>query len=406
MSVIEIAAPAPMPLLHLSTEPVLIREITLRNLLSFGPDAEPVPLRALNVIIGANGSGKSNFIDAISLLQAAPRDLSAPISNGGSITEWIYKGTDGIASIEALINGPKVNQSLRHLIAFKEAAQRFRLIDERIEDPEINSGRNDVHFYYHFQNGHPVASVNGNKRQLQLEDAELDASILAQRKDPELYPEITYLGQQYNKINIYKDWTFGRRSGASKSQPSDLPNANLSEDFNNLALVLNRFRLQPPVRSRMLEAMADFMDGVTGYEVSTQGGTVQLFLEEGKFMIPATRLSDGTMRYLCLLAVLLHPSPPPLVCIDEPELGLHPDVIPGLVELMIEASSRMQLVVTTQSADLVDALSTTPESVLVTSKDDGQTSLNRLDEDGLQEWLKHYRLGQVWMKGALGGTRW
>ncbi|MDQ2730332.1 MAG: AAA family ATPase [Armatimonadota bacterium] len=406
MSVIEATAPFPTPVPHPRTEPVLIREITLRNLLSFGPDSQPVPLQALNVIIGANGSGKSNFIDGISLLQAAPTGLSAPISSGGSITEWIYKGTNGVASIEALVHYPKATQPLRHLIAFKEEAQRFRLIDERIEEFENYPSRSNELFYYRFQNGQPAASVNGRERQLKLEDAEMDASILAQRRDPELYPEITYLGQQYNNIKIYKDWTFGRRSGPSRSQPADLPNANLAEDFSNLALVLNRFKLQPPVRSRLLEAMADFMDGVTGYEVFTQGGTVQLFLEDGKFMIPATRLSDGTMRYLCLLAILLQPSPPPLVCIDEPELGLHPDVLPGLVDLMVEASSRMQLVVTTQSEMIVDALSEYPDAVLTCGKEDGSTVIRRLEQERLKPWLEKYRLGELWMSGEIGAKRW
>src|SRR5262249_23126007 len=147
-------------------------------------------------------------------------------------------------------------------------------------------------------------------------------------------------------------------------------------------------RLNGEVRRQILERIADFMRGVTGYEVLIQGGTVQLFLEEGPFAIPATRLSDGTLRFLCLLVILLHPSPPPLVCLEEPELGLHPDILPGLTDLLIDASARMQLVITTHSDIMIDALSHTPESVLVCEKEDGQTRIERLDADALAHWLE------------------
>ena len=103
--------------------------------------------------------------------------------------------------------------------------------------------------------------------------------------------------------------------------------------------------------------MGKLFDGIVDVSCPVTGGTVALFLEEeGGRSIPATRLSDGTLRYLSLLAVLLHPDPPPLICIEEPELGLHPDLLPTLSDLMCEASKRCQVIVTTHSDVLVDAL--------------------------------------------------
>ncbi len=122
--------------------------------------------------------------------------------------------------------------------------------------------------------------------------------------------------------------------------------------------------------------------------------------------MPATRLSDGTLRYLCMLALLCHPAPPPLICIEEPELGLHPDIIPTLAELMKEASSRCQLIITTHSDILVDAMTDQPESVLVAEKTETGTTLTRLNSEKLQPWLEKYRLGQLWTQGEIGGTRW
>ena len=122
--------------------------------------------------------------------------------------------------------------------------------------------------------------------------------------------------------------------------------------------------------------------------------------------MPATRLSDGTLRYLGLLAILCHPKPPPLVCIEEPELGLHPDILPGLADLLLEASERCQLIVTTHSDTLVAALTYTPESVVVCEKEKGQTRMKRLDKVELSRWLEKYRLGELWSSGELGGNRW
>jgi predicted ATPase len=112
------------------------------------------------------------------------------------------------------------------------------------------------------------------------------------------------------------------------------------------------------------------------------------------------------LRYLVLLAILLDPEPPPLICIEEPELGLHPDLIHKLADLLIDASSRTQLIVTTHSEILIDALSSQPESVVICEKQDGQTILKRLEPDKLKEWLEHYRLGELWLRGELGGVRW
>ena len=95
-----------------------------------------------------------------------------------------------------------------------------------------------------------------------------------------------------------------------------------------------------------------------------------------------------------------------MICIEEPELGLHPDVIPGLARLLQEASTRTQLIVTTHSNILVDALSDSPEDVVVCEKEDGQSVLRRLDGENLHVWLERYSLGKLWSSGEIGGNRW
>ena len=129
-------------------------------------------------------------------------------------------------------------------------------------------------------------------------------------------------------------------------------------------------------------------------------------LKRNKNPIPATRLSDGTLRYLCLLAILYNPTPPPVVCIEEPELGLHPDIVAGLAKHLLAASERMQLIVTTHSDILVDALTWNPETIIVCESVDGATQMKRLDPDAIKGWLENYRLGELWSSGHIGGNRW
>lgn len=170
--------------------------------------------------------------------------------------------------------------------------------------------------------------------------------------------------------------------------------------------MLNRLAKDFKVKQKILKALHDLYDGVSDFHVNVEYATVQVFMQEGTVTVPATRLSDGTLRYLCLLAILCNPDPPPLVCIEEPELGLHPDVIPVMADLLREASDRCQLIVTTHSDTLIDALTDTPESVVVCEKINRQTTLKRLDKDKLAHRLDKYRLGELWSTGELGGNRW
>jgi len=392
--------------------PRLLHALTLRRLLSFGPETAPLELRGLNVLIGPNGSGKSNLLEAIALLRAAPNrvspnDLRTVIGRGGGVGEWIWKGDPkGVATLEAIVDNPHGSQPLRHVLAFRAAQQTFRLDDERIENERPYTGKPIPYFYYRYQQGQPVIAVKDAERPLARESVEPDVSILAQRRDPEIYPVITELAAAYDRIRLYREWAFGRNTIFREPQKADLRTDRLEEDFSNLGLFLNRLRRHSKAKNALLNALRDLYEGLTDFDVSVEGGTVQVFFTEGDYTIPATRLSDGTLRYLCLLAILCDPEPPPLIGIEEPELGLHPDILPKLADLLVAGSERSQLIVTTHSDVLVDALTEHPESVVVCEKHAGQTVMKRLEGERLAHWLKDYRLGELWTRGELGGTRW
>lgn len=393
-----------------------LRSIAVRNMLSFGAETPGLPLLPLNVLIGPNGSGKSNLIEAISLLKAAPVNLVEPIQSGGGVGEWLWKGCDPApaAHIEITADYPNGRMPLRHRLSLGMVGQRAELLDEAIENERRQSDDDsDVYFYYRYQHGRPVLNVaagsKGKRRELRREDLPLDQSVISQRKDPDQYPEITYLGREYGKIQFFRDWSLSRGSPARKPQPTDLPGDFLAEDAANLALVLNDLEHRPGVRGGLLEALKDADGAILDFSTRVSGGTIQLFLHYARLgsLVPASRLSDGTLRYLALLAILLHPVPPPLVCIEEPELGLHPDLLPRLAQLLVDASHRMQLIVTTHSDILVDALSETPEAVVVCEKEGGATRMTRKTADELAVWLRDgYGMGQLWRSGQIGGNRW
>ena len=389
---------------------MLIYSIKLNHFLSFGDSPEAVDLGPLNLVIGPNGAGKSNLLEAVALLQSAPDQLLKPIREGGGVRDWLHKGGGSgtpVAAVDVVLDNPKGPQRLRYGLEFTEVAQRFQIVDERIENEAPVVGKQQPYFHYHFNAGRPMLNVKGGKKRALLqEDVDLEKSILSQRRDPDQYPEVTYIGQVLGKIRLYREWSFGRYTPPRLPQKADLPNEHLEPDGSNLGLVLNRLRRDPVVKQRLLEALRALYDGIDDYDVQIEGGTVQVFFHEGRITIPATRLSDGTLRYLCLLAVLCHPNPPPLVCIEEPELGLHPDVLPTLADLLKEAATRTQLIVTTHSDVLVDAMTDQPEAVLVAERSCSGTRLTRLDAEKLKPWLDKYRLGQLWTRGEIGGTRW
>lgn len=394
--------------------------LRLDALLSFRPGSDPIALTPLNVLIGPNGSGKSNLIEAIELLHATPTAFAAAIRDGGGASEWLWKGERGAstkgATIEAIVHGAngrfphRTIPDLRYLLEFKAVGARTEVTDEAIERTKPKSGQKDVFFYYRFQGGRPAINVRQPKgdgwteRHLERQSLAPDESVLSQRKDPDLYPELTWLGQQFSRIQTFREWSFGRYGALRQPQPADLPTDTLLPDARNLALVLNNLE-HSDVGPDLNRALSTFLPRFKRLSTRVEGSTVQFNLHEDglRAPVPATRLSDGTIRFIALLALLLSPSPPPLICIEEPELGLHPDALKLLADLMLDASSRTQLIVSTHSDALVSAFTEEAESVLVCEHLDG-TVLRRLESSKLRFWMEKYRLGEIWRIGELGGN--
>ena len=401
-----------------------IQSLRLDGLLSFGPGSRAFDLGALNVLIGANGSGKSNVVEALELLRSTPFDFAQAIRDGGGPLEWLWKGDPPSrrATMDLVLEAETpTGRALRYRIEFEAVQNRVEVLDEAIENTEPAPGETDVYFYYRFQRGRPVINVrelgaDGRapetgplrlppRRYLRRETLPADQSVLAQYRDSDLYPEVTWVGKRLAGMQTFREWTFGRYAPLRRPQPADLPDDRLLPDANNLAMVLNRLQ-HGDNGKRFDDLLKRFFPRFERMTTLVSGGAVQFYLHEAGFSspIPPTRLSDGTIRFVAVLAILLSPSPPPLVCIEEPELGLHPDAVALLAELLVEASERMQVVVTTHSDALVSALTGQPDAIVACERRGAGTELRRLDPEKLADWLEQYQLGDLWRMGELGAN--
>jgi predicted ATPase len=243
-----------------------------------------------------------------------------------------------------------------------------------------------------------------------------DRSVLAQLASPSIQaigigsdlPELFEMKEFFESFDFHQDWEFGADCPPRDPRPAGQSVALLQEDGFNLAQMLAHFKdNHKPIFERLTEFTKRFYEPVKALEVRVVSSHLQVAIEERDgFTTTAYRLSDGMLRWLAILAVLLNPNPAPITCIEEPELGLHPDLLPTLADLLTEASQRTQLIVTTHSASLLDSFSDSPESVCVCEKFDGATEIQRLDAARLRAWLDKYSLGSLWSSGEIGGNRW
>ena len=389
---------------------MLIQRLTLKKILSFNDST--IELGPLNVLIGPNAVGKSNLIEAISLLQAAPTSIENQLRLGGGVRQWLWLGDrvpSPIATLdcELILSHGRQFGPLLYRLQFSEEARGFIILDERLArdgnhaDPETYFERNSGRVAF----GRELEETRALQETTAVPVRE---SVLSRFKNPADPTPITEVGNHFEQIRIYREFKTGPMSQARWGISTAAPKDSLSEGADNLALVLHQLDFRG-VRDRVSAYLRRFCERFEDVKVDVGEGLARAFLREAGLseMLSGVRMSDGTLKFLCLLAVLFHPKPAPLVCIEEPELGLHPDALRIVAEVLVEASEHTQLIVTTHSEALVDALSDRPESVLVCERDfDNGTQCKRLSRNELDEWLEHYSLGELWRKGEIGGSRW
>ena len=367
----------------------MLKSIKINGLLSF-KDVE-LEMRPLNVLVGANASGKSNLIEIMALLQALPRDLAGFFRRSGGVSDWFWKGEQagqsaGVGTVEASVVYEDQPMLLRYTLTVADRGNQLHVIKEGLHNPNTD-------FSY----------------QGSLGDGQSGSSFLMPGTDHEPGPEVAFLRDRFDSIRLYRGWHVGYGSPVRSLPTPDSTSDFLKEDFSNLAPVLRRLAGGEDLKATLDDRLHWFEQfnrnlGFDGPENQTQLWVRERGLSEE---VPVARLSDGTLRLLALLSILCDPSPPPLVCIEEPELGLHPNVVHMVAKLLLAAAERTQLIVTTHSPGLIDLLWENPEDVVVLDKfPDTGTRLSRLDRELTRECLDSHDegFGELWLSGHFGGV--
>ena len=266
----------------------LFKSIQLQNVLSYGPDTPGFELGPLNILIGPNASGKSNLIEALSIIAAAPRDIQTPLREGGGIHEWTWKGVPEAtaATVQLTVGLEYRSFLLRYELSFHELSSRFMLLEEIVDDsPSREAGEKPTSFY-RYELGKTEINVReqdlSGRRLTQIDDVKHDQSILSQRRDPRSYPELTSLATLFDHMRFYREFHLGYNSPLRRPQQADLPQEYLLEDGSNLAVVLSEMLNEPGFKKLLVDNLQDFYPSVRDVQVVVRGGSVQVsFHEEG-----------------------------------------------------------------------------------------------------------------------------
>ncbi len=407
-----------------------LKSIRPVNLLSFGPNSEEIELKPLNILIGPNGSGKSNLIEILRFLYMLPeKEPWSTVLQTGGADEWLWQGgrnQNPRASVAAKVQWDMPHNErfakeplvYEYEIGLDKFQTLFHVASESLRMADRSDGYHalNTEFVRRGAQGELHVRISRQSEPLPIFGLISDRSVLSQIADRQLLeagvgsslPEIIEIRDFFDRFEFHQDWEFGADLAAREPVLGGQSVDRLEESGLNLAqMIANLKGFHRLTFERMNDLVSRFSGDFKSLDVRLYGANLQLAIqEEGGFSTSAYRLSDGTLRWIALLTILLNPNPAPVTCLDEPELGLHPDAIHTLADLLVDASTRTQLIVTTHSDALLDAFTETPEVVCVCEKIEGSTVIKRLDKERLKVWLKDYSLGHLWMSGEIGGNRW
>lgn len=382
-------------------------------------------LSPLSVLIGPNNGGKTNFLDLMSLMaEAGQGRLAKGIDSRGGYGSVAF-GQNWFKDIliefrfraisAYLLEPPpgypgKIEQDVRFEVALKVGppSKTANVRDEQLTADITSPSPRQVSLVKRDVNGCIFRSVNASGDEVEESKILESDSELAvfQVRDLPKYPTHHNLLKQLQEWTVYRDINVG--SEAPVRLPALLrPTSRLLENGANLSSVLHSIQQRnPDIWEEILELLHTACPEFQDIRIPGEGGDGKVLLrwyeppfeKEG---VTPNLLSDGTLKFLCLIAILKNPDPPPLMCIDEPEIGLHPDWIKLVAEMMQSAAARTQLLVATHSPQIVARLE--PEQVIITEKEQGETRLRHLDRQELEKWLKEFNLSDLWLAGHFGG---
>lgn len=365
---------------------IMIENIEIQNFKSIR--AASVSLKNINLLVGSNGAGKSNFISFLKLLTSIKNfELNRYIADSGFMSNLIYFGK-------------KESITLGGAITFfqgdgKELKYQFSLSPDR-SDKAI------------FDKENLYIRVNDQNWNTKIIDDNLTAySAFFSESDPNFSQDLTDCFDSLATYHFHDTSFYGLRA-----TPMIDNNSSLKEDGINLPAFLYLIYQKHPQTfntiERVIKSIFPQFKRFRLAPLRSNSLYIQLEWQEESFdqYQNAHNLSEGTLRFIALVTVMLQPNPPKVIIIDEPELGLHPSAIETLAGLVRKVSAKSQIILATQSIQLINNFE--PEDIIVVDRDreNGQSIFTRADEIPhiqLKDWLEEYGLGEIWFKGLIGG---
>lgn len=399
----------------------MLKQIRLQNFLSF-KDLTIDFNSGLNILVGINGAGKSNLFRALDLLKEGV--------SGKRLKDFVFNkmgGMDNILFKAANANLPDYSTTLKFVFDGKVAGEKgFKFVDDIVytitlkklpsssnyyvlERVESSSG----FVYLDFEAGSGVLSEgvenNGQKtKPVKYHDFVSGQELaLSSIFDTDRYSALSTIRSAIADLEVYH--YFDTTSTSLIRKPT-LPTSEerLLPTGTNLPQILNTLKINSKSSfNRIINLLKDINPAFTEIDFNFIGGNIELMLGEENLegSIHVTNISDGTLHYLCLLAILLNNNRGKVVCIDEPELGLHPDMISGISRLLEEKSPETQFIISTHSENLLDNFDL--RDILIFEKDKANsTTVKRYSDDDFKGWYQQFSPGKMWRTGDLGGNRW
>ena len=348
--------------------------ITVRGFKSIR-NLEAFELQNLNVIVGANGAGKSNFIELFRIIFAMMKPGGLKEYVGGSADAYFW-------------GGPKQTPEISVELKFGYNGYDFQLVPT--EDGFFMIKNEKRHFF-------PYRATRN------FGGPSFDAQL-----PTELESEATrYTYDAITNWQIYHFHDTGKLAGMRKFCDAG-HNEKLFADAGNIAAFLLKLRDEHKADYEKIcnavKLVVPFFDDFV-LQPNKDENIRLSWRQKGlnDYPMRPSQLSDGSIRFICLATALLQPNPPSTIIIDEPELGLHPEAIGILAELITIAAKQTQVIIATQSPQLLDNFGI--EDIIVARRENGATTLERLKEEDYKVWLEDYTVGELWTKDVIrGGT--
>ena len=362
-----------------------LKEIKISGYKSLGTDTQPISLKmdTLNIIIGANGAGKSNFISFFQML--------ANMMTGAL---QIYVGKNGTS--ESLLQfGSKRTKMISASLVFEN-----KIFTDTYEFSLVKAVNDTLIFAEEI--------ISDGKNTFELSSGQKESFLLTD--------QATHASERAVKAILSGCKTFQFHDTSSEAHIRNAANIDnnrsLMSDGGNVAAYLymlkkNHVQYYNRIVDHVRYVMPSFYDFFLEPQMLNPQWIKLQWVEKGnsEYVFGPEHFSDGTLRFIALATLFLQPPKllPQVIFVDEPELGLHPQAVDVLASMVKKATESTQVIMATQSPRLLDSFDYKDIIVAEKDRETGCTMLDRLDEDEVKVWLEDYSLSQIWDKNIIGG---